>query len=72
MEVAHHKNKHATKGGFGQAIYERNDSPSRSSILMAEKAKLNDPEIKKLADEIISSQQAEIEQMKTKLNELKK
>ncbi len=43
-----------------------------AAILMVEKAKLTDPEIKKLAEEIITSQNREIEQMKAKLEELKK
>ena len=41
------------------------------AILMCEKASITDPEIKQLCREIISSQQREIDQMKTKLNELK-
>ena len=40
------------------------------AILMCEKASIHDPEIKQLCREIISSQQREIDQMKTKLNEL--
>lgn len=43
-----------------------------AAILMVEKASLSDPEIKKLADDIIKAQQAEIRQMKAKLNEMKK
>jgi uncharacterized protein (DUF305 family) len=42
------------------------------AILMCEKADIQDPEIKKLCEEIIASQQREIDQMKTKLNELDK
>ena len=42
------------------------------AILMCEKADIQDPEIKKLCEEIIASQQREIEQMKTKLDELDK
>ena len=42
------------------------------AILMCEKANIQDPEIKKLCEEIIASQQREIEQMKTKLDELDK
>jgi hypothetical protein len=42
-----------------------------AAILMAENAKLTDPEIKALAEEIIRSQQKEIEQMKAKLEEIK-
>ena len=43
-----------------------------AAILMAGKANIKDPEIKKLTEQIILSQQAEIEQMKAKLKEMKK
>lgn len=43
-----------------------------AAILMSEKAPSQDPEIKKLQQEIISSQQAEIAQMKAILERLKK
>lgn len=43
-----------------------------AAFLMVEKAALTDPGIKKLADNIITSQQAEIKQMKDKLKELEK
>lgn len=42
------------------------------AILMCEEANIQDPEIKKLCDEIIKSQRQEIDQMKTKLKELEK
>jgi len=42
------------------------------AILMCEQAGIKDPEIKKLCDQIRSSQQAEIALMKAKLKELKK
>lgn len=42
------------------------------AILMCEKASIADPEIKNLCQSIISSQQAEIDWMKKKLNTLKK
>ncbi len=40
------------------------------AILMCEKASIHDPEIKQLCRKIISSQQREINQMKSKLNAL--
>ena len=43
-----------------------------SAILMSEKSTTQDPEIKKLQSDIISSQRKEIEQMKAKLKELNK
>lgn len=43
-----------------------------SAILMCEKSNLQDPEIKDLCQSIISGQQAEIDQMKAKLQELDK
>lgn len=43
-----------------------------AAILMVEKAKLTDPEIKKLAENIIMAQKAEIAQMKAKLDQMKK
>ena len=42
------------------------------AILMCEDASLDDPQIKDLCETIISSQQAEIDQMKAKLLELEK
>ncbi|CAM3445001.1 DUF305 domain-containing protein [Flavobacterium longum] len=41
-----------------------------AAILMVKEAELSDPEIQQLAKNIISSQQAEIEQMKAKIEEL--
>jgi uncharacterized protein (DUF305 family) len=43
-----------------------------AAILMSEQSKTKDPELKKLQQEIISSQQNEIRIMKTKLKELTK
>jgi uncharacterized protein (DUF305 family) len=43
-----------------------------AAVLMVEKASLTDPEIKELANDIITSQQKEIKQMKDKLKELNK
>ncbi len=43
-----------------------------AAILMSEQSTTQDPEIKKLQSEIISSQQAEIKVMKAKLKELEK
>ncbi len=41
------------------------------AILMCEKASITDAEIRELCQRIISSQQSEIDQMKSKLNEIK-
>jgi len=43
-----------------------------SAILMAGQADLDDPEVKRLSEKIIADQQAEIRQMKAKLEELDK
>lgn len=43
-----------------------------AAVLMVEKASLTDPEIKELANKIITSQQKEIQQMKDKLKALDK
>lgn len=43
-----------------------------AAILMAEKATLSDPEVKKLGEDIIAVQQKEIKQMKAKIHELDK
>jgi len=42
-----------------------------SALLMCQKASLEDPEIKELCQKILLSQQAEIDQMKVKLEQLK-
>ena len=41
-----------------------------AALLMAKEAKIKDPEINKLINDIISSQQKEIDFMKTRLNEI--
>lgn len=43
-----------------------------AAVLMVQKASLTDPEIKELANKIITSQQQEIQQMKNKLKELQR
>ena len=43
-----------------------------AAILMVNGANINDPEIKKMANDIISSQQKEIDFMKAKLKEMEK
>lgn len=43
-----------------------------AALLMVNGAKITDPEIRKLADDIISSQQKEIDFMKAKLKEMQK
>lgn len=59
--------------GVGDRQFLRSMIPHHAAaILMVEKASLTDPEIKQLADGIIKAQQAEIAQMKAKLNEMKK
>lgn len=41
------------------------------AILMCEEANLNDPEIKKLCEEIVANQKKEIDEMKSSLKQLK-
>ena len=43
-----------------------------AAILMCERASLHDPDIKGLCENIISGQQAEVDQMKAKLDELER
>lgn len=61
------------QAGVGDKQFLKSMIPHHAAaILMVEKAAIKDPEIKELARNIITSQQAEIEQMKAKLKELKK
>lgn len=61
------------QAGVGDRQFLRSMIPHHAAaILMVKKASLSDPEIKKLAQDIISAQEKEIAQMKAKLNELKK
>lgn len=61
------------QSGVGDKQFLRSLIPHHgAAILMVEKTPITDPEIKKLADEIIETQQREIRQMKAKLNELEK
>ena len=61
------------QAGVGDRQFLRSMIPHHAAaILMVEKASLTDPEIKKLAQDIISAQEKEIAQMKAKLNEMKK
>ena len=61
------------QAGVGDKQFLKSMIPHHAAaILMVEKTSLNDPEIQELASKIISSQQAEIEQMKAKLKELEK
>jgi len=61
------------QAGVGDKQFLKSMVPHHAAaILMVEKASLSDPEIKKLADDIIAAQQREIEQMKAKIEELEK
>ena len=61
------------QAGVGDRQFLRSMIPHHAAaILMVEKASLTDPEIKKLAQGIISAQEKEIAQMKAKLKEMKK
>lgn len=61
------------QNGVGDRQFLRSMIPHHgAAILMVEKASLTDPEIKKLAQDIIRAQEAEIAQMKAKLNQIKK
>lgn len=61
------------QAGVGDKQFLKSMIPHHAAaILMVEKTSLKDPEIQELANKIISSQQAEIEQMKAKLKELEK
>jgi uncharacterized protein (DUF305 family) len=61
------------QAGVGDRQFLRSMIPHHAAaVLMVKEAELSDPEIQKLADNIISSQQVEIQQMKDKLKELTK
>jgi hypothetical protein len=61
------------QAGVGDRQFSRSMIPHHAAaVLMVEKASLSDPEVKELANKIITSQKAEIEQMKTILKRLKK
>jgi uncharacterized protein (DUF305 family) len=61
------------QAGVGDRQFLRSMIPHHAAaVLMVKEAELSDPEIRKLAENIISSQQAEIQQMKDKLKELNK
>lgn len=54
-----------SQGGIGDKAFLRSMIPHHSSaILMCERAKITDPEINRLCDQIISSQKEEIAEMK--------
>lgn len=61
------------QGGIGDSQFLRSMIPHHAgAILMCQQASIQDREIKQLCGNIISSQQAEIDQMKAKLDELDK
>jgi uncharacterized protein (DUF305 family) len=61
------------QAGVGDKQFLKSMIPHHAAaILMVEKTPIHDPEIQELAKKIIVSQQAEIEQMKTKLKQLEK
>ena len=61
------------QAGVGDKQFLKSMIPHHAgAILMCEEAYIKDPEIRKLCEQIRASQQAEIKQMKAKLNELKK
>ena len=60
-----------TQGGINDKQFLRSMIPHHASaILMCERAPIEDSEIKRLCQEIISSQQREIDEMKTRLRQL--
>ncbi len=61
------------QAGVGDKQFLKSMIPHHAAaVLMVEKSNVSDPEIKKLAEGIIISQQQEIEQMKKKIEELEK
>ena len=62
-----------TQFAVGDTQFLRSMIPHHAAaLLMVNGAKINDPQIRKLADDIISSQQKEIDFMKAKLKEMNK
>ncbi|QPH41906.1 DUF305 domain-containing protein [Pedobacter endophyticus] len=62
-----------TQSAVGDVQYMRGMIPHHSSaILTSTNAKIKDPEVRKLADDIIKAQKKEIAQMKTMLQRLEK
>ncbi len=60
-----------TQTPVGDVLYMKAMIPHHSiAILTSERAKLKDPEVRKLADEIIEAQQEEIAEMKALINKL--
>jgi uncharacterized protein (DUF305 family) len=56
---------------IGDVLWMRAMIPHHSiAILTSERADIQDPEVKKLAEAIIEAQRKEIEQMKTMINRL--
>lgn len=61
------------QAGVGDKQFLKSMIPHHAAaVLMVEKTSIHNPEIQELANKIIVSQQAEIEQMKAKLKELEK
>jgi hypothetical protein len=60
------------KSTIGDVLWMKAMIPHHSiAILTSERANIKDPEVKKLAEDIIKAQKKEIEEMKTMINRLK-